>query len=57
VFHIGVGSRVEVGWNTSIVALQVVEGDEKGTLSPEDMNTGTWFSRLRVGRKAIDLAL
>jgi hypothetical protein len=54
---------VEAGSNTSTVA---VEGDEKepgalgcdwATLSLGDLNTGTWSSRLRVARKAEDLAL
>jgi hypothetical protein len=49
------------------VALGVVEGDKKGTrclgvyncatLPLGDINTGTWSSRLGVGRKADDLAL
>jgi hypothetical protein len=48
-------SRVEVGWNTSIVALQVVRGTNGessargynwATLFPGDINTGTWLSRL-----------
>jgi hypothetical protein len=47
---------------TSTLALRVVQGDEKGTrclgvynwvtLSLGDMNTGTWSSRLGIGRKA-----
>jgi hypothetical protein len=48
--------RVEAGYNTSTVALRVIEGDEKGTrclgvnwatLSLGDINTGTWDSKLR----------
>jgi hypothetical protein len=48
-------ARVEAGTNTSIVALRVVGGDEKGTqclgynrvtLFLGGINTGTWPSRL-----------
>jgi hypothetical protein len=57
---------VEAGLNTSIVALRVVESDEKeagalrynwATLSLEDINTVTWPFRFGVGHKADDLAL
>jgi hypothetical protein len=56
--------HVEVGSNTSIVALRVVQGDEKKpvtlghnwvTLSLGDKKT--WSSRLGVGHKADNLAL
>jgi hypothetical protein len=58
---------VEVGSNTSTVALRIVEGHENGTrylgvynwaiLSLGDINRGTWSSRLGVSRKVDDLAL
>jgi hypothetical protein len=38
--------RVEVGSNTSTLALRVVGGDEKGTQCMGDINTGTWPFRL-----------
>jgi hypothetical protein len=56
---------VEVGYNNSIIALHVVEDDEKepgvrwynwATLSLGDIHTGTWSSRLGVGHKTDDLA-
>jgi hypothetical protein len=41
--------RVEVDWNTSTVAMRVVEDDVAILLG--DLNTGTWSSRLGVGCK------
>jgi hypothetical protein len=58
--------RVIAGYNASILALRVVEGDEKepGTrgynsagLSLGDINRDTWSSRLGAGRKFDELAL
>jgi hypothetical protein len=58
-------ARVEVGCNTSTVALGAVEGEEMkhgawgyNWVNPYlgDINTDTWSSRLGVGRKADDLA-
>jgi hypothetical protein len=52
---------MEAGYNTSIVALQVVEAGAWGynwaTVSLQDINTETWSSKLGVGCKADDLAL
>jgi hypothetical protein len=53
-------SRVEAGWNTSTVALRVVEGHENNVVPGVKLDhlvTETWSSRLGVGRKAYDLAL
>jgi hypothetical protein len=57
---------VEAGYNTSTVALRVVEGDEKrkrgdrrynwAALSMGDIHTGTWSSMLEFGHKAGDFA-
>jgi hypothetical protein len=59
--------RVEAGYNNSTVALRVAEGDEKRTraggynwttLSLGNINTGTWSTRLGVGRKELlDLSM
>jgi hypothetical protein len=56
--------RVEVGYNTSTVALRVAEGDEKepgawkynwATLSLGNINTGTWPSRFGLDARLMTL--
>jgi hypothetical protein len=45
--------RVEAGWNTSTVTLQVVGGDEKGSLKSETVKYGHEFSRDSDPRKTL----